>query len=295
MGRIGAKTAMNAITEWLPLVWPVERTKQLEGASEEISALIDQLRCENLRLGAELEAARKIQMMLLPRPCELEAIPGVEIAAYMRPVHEVGGDYYDVLQSDSRIKIGIGDVTGHGLESGMLMLMVQSAVRALHEAGESDPRRFLDRLNRVMYKNIERTDSGKHLSLAFLDLEDRRVTLSGQHEEVLVVRANGAVERIDTVDLGLPVGLELDISPFVATRDIALDNGDAIVLHTDGVTEAEGPGGRLFGLERLCESALRHRCGSADGMRNGIIGDLMAHIGTQKIHDDITLVVMRHG
>jgi phosphoserine phosphatase RsbU/P len=287
---------MNAIAEWsIPPVWPVhERTKQL-GGSEEISALIDQLRRENLRLGAELAAARQIQTMLLPRPCELEAIPGVEIAAYMRPVHEVGGDYYDVLQSASRIKIGIGDVTGHGLESGMLMLMVQSAVRALHEADESDPRRFLDRLNRAMYKNIERTDCGKHLSLAFLDLEDRRVTLSGQHEEVLVVRADGAVERIDTVDLGLPIGLEPDISPFVATRDIAFDKGDVIVLHTDGVTEAEGPNGRLFGLERLCESARHHRRGSADDLRNGIIGDLMAHIGTQKIHDDITLVVIRHG
>jgi phosphoserine phosphatase RsbU/P len=168
-------------------------------------------------------------------------------------------------------------------------------VRALHEAGESDPRRFLDRLNRTMYKNIERTVCGKHLSLAFLDIEDRRVTLSGQHEEVLIVRADGAVERIDTVDLGLPIGLEPDISPFVATRDIAFDSGDVIVLHTDGVTEAEGQNGGLFGLERLCESARRHRRGSADDLRNGIIGDLMAHIGTQKIHDDITLVIIRHG
>lgn len=267
----------------------------LDAAGTEVSALIDTLRRENHRLGAELQAARHIQMMLQPRPCELKAIPGIDIAAYMRPVHEVGGDYYDVLQSDSRVKIGIGDVTGHGLESGVLMLMVQSAVRALHEAGESDPRRFLDRLNRAMYKNIERAVCDKHLSLAFLDLEEGRVTLSGQHEEVLVVRADGAVELIDTVDLGLPIGLELDISPFVATRNIAFGNGDVIVLHTDGVTEAEDPRGRLFGLERLCESARRHRWGSADEIRKAIVGDLMAYIGSQKIHDDITLVVMRHG
>ena len=81
---------------------------------------------------------------------------------------------------------------------------------------------------------------------------------------------------------------------FSATRDFSFDTGDIIVLHTDGVTEAEGPDGELFGLERLCDSARRHRNGSADDVKNGIISDLMAHIGTQKIHDDITLVVMRH-
>ncbi|WP_032908326.1 SpoIIE family protein phosphatase, partial [Mesorhizobium sp. LNHC252B00] len=73
----------------------------------------------------------------------------------------------------------------------------------------------------------------------FLDFEDERVTLSGQHEDVLVVRADGNVERIDTMDLGLPVGLENDISKFIATRDIVFGSGDVIVLHTDGVTEAE--------------------------------------------------------
>jgi phosphoserine phosphatase RsbU/P len=271
-----------------------ERTRELEGANQEISALNDKLRDENLRLGAELAVAKQIQMMVLPKAGELEAIQGVEIAAYMRPADEVGGDYYDVLQDGSRVKIGIGDVTGHGLESGVLMLMVQSVARALQETGEGDPRQFLDRLNRAIYKNIERTNTDKHLSLAFLDFEGERVTLSGQHEEVLVIRGDGEVERIDTIDLGLPVGLERDIWPFIATRDIPFNSGDVIVLHTDGVTEAEDQEGKLFGLERLCESAREHHGGSAEEIKKGIIDDLMAHIGTQKIHDDITLVIMRH-
>jgi len=65
-------------------------------------------------------------------------------------------------------------------------------------------------------------------------------------------------------------------------------------LHTDGVTEAESPGGELFGFDRLCESAKKRRRETADEIKDGIIADLMAHIGTQKIHDDITLVVMKH-
>jgi sigma-B regulation protein RsbU (phosphoserine phosphatase) len=271
-----------------------ERTRELEGANQEISALNSKLRDENLRLGAELAVAKQIQMMVLPKANELEAIPGVEIAAYMRPADEVGGDYYDVLQEGSRVKIGIGDVTGHGLESGVLMLMVQSVARALQETGEHNPRQFLDRLNRAIYKNIERTNTDKHLSLAFLDFENGQVTLSGQHEEVLVVRANGEIERIDTIDLGLPIGLEPDISPFIATRNIVFNSGDVIVLHTDGVTEAEDQEGKLFGVVRLCNSARHYHRGSAEEIKTGIIEDLMAHIGTQKIHDDITLVIMRH-
>ncbi|MQW86919.1 SpoIIE family protein phosphatase [Sinorhizobium saheli] len=271
-----------------------DRTKEIEDANLQISALNQQLRSENLRLGAELAVARQIQMMVLPKAGELEEIPDLEIAAYMRPADEVGGDYYDVLKNGTRLKIGIGDVTGHGLESGVLMLMVQSVARALQEAGEMDPPQFLNRLNRAIYKNLVRTSTDKHLSLAFLDYDGARLTLSGQHEELIVVRDLGQVERIDTLDLGLPIGLEPDISSFVATREISFGRGDMIVLHTDGVTEAENRSGELFGIERLCESARRRYGGSAEDVKTGIIDDLMAHIGTQKIHDDITLVVMRH-
>ena len=271
-----------------------DRTREIEEANLQISALNTQLRSENLRLGAELAVARRIQMMVLPKAGELQEITDMEIAAYMRPADEVGGDYYDVLKDGERLKIGIGDVTGHGLESGVLMLMVQSVARALQEAGDMDPSQFLNSVNRAIYKNIVRTNTNKHLSLAFLDYEKGRLTLSGQHEELIVVRKLGLVERIDTLDLGLPIGLEADISAFVATREIAFGHGDMIILHTDGVTEAENCDGELFGIERLCESARQRYGRSAEDVKLGIIEDLMAHIGTHKIHDDITLVVMKH-
>ncbi|WP_372419143.1 SpoIIE family protein phosphatase [Rhizobium mongolense] len=271
-----------------------ERTKEIEVAKEEISILNGQLTSENLRLGAELDVARQIQLMVLPRAKELAAIEQLEIAAYMRPADEVGGDYYDILQNGAHLKIGIGDVTGHGLESGVLMLMVQSVARALQEAGETNPSRFLSYLNRTIYKNIERTKIDKHVTLSFLDYDGERLTISGQHEDLIVIRHTGAVERIDTSDLGLPVGLESDISSFIVTREIPFHKGDLIVLHTDGVTEAENPEGELFGIERLCENARRLHGRTAEQVMNGILESLMAYIGTQKIHDDITLVVVRH-
>lgn len=271
-----------------------ERTAQIEDAKEEISTLNAQLERENRRLGTELAVAERIQLMVLPLHQELQEFQALEIAAYMRPAEEVGGDYYDVLKSGSRLKIGIGDVTGHGLESGVLMLMVQSVARALQEAGNTDAVKFLTDLNSALFKNIVRTKIDKHLTLAFLDYDGKEMILSGQHEEVVVVRANGEIERIDTMDLGIPIGLEVDISAFVKTREIAFDKGDLILLHTDGVTEAENGAGELFGIERLCREALRLKDQSADKVVSGIVATLMHFIGSQKIYDDITLLAVRH-
>lgn len=271
-----------------------ERTKKLESANYEIVELNRKLQTENLRMGAELNVAKRIQEMVLPRRGELEQISQIEIVGYMEPADEVGGDYYDVLADGNRIKIGIGDVTGHGLESGVLMLMVQSVARALQEKGDTDPIAFLNVLNRTIFKNIERTKSDKHLTLAFVDYADDKVTLSGQHEDVLIIRGNGEIEQIDTMDLGFPVGLESDIADFVSTRDLAFERDDVLILHTDGVTEAENDAGDYFGLERLCESAQKYRGESAKQITEGIISDLRSHIGAHKVYDDITLVVLKH-
>jgi sigma-B regulation protein RsbU (phosphoserine phosphatase) len=271
-----------------------DRTSELAAASQEIFLLNERLKQENLRLGSELDVARRMQEMVLPKRSELEAVQRLDIATFMEPAAEVGGDYYDVLQSNGNVKVGIGDVTGHGLESGVLMLMVQSVARALEEQGESDPVLFLSVLNRVIYKNIVRTQTDKYLTLAFVDFRaDGEAILSGQHEEVLIVRNGGAVERIDTGDLGFPVGLEPDISSFVATRSLRLASEDVLILYTDGITEAENPLGELYGIERLCASAVRYANDSAESIKTGIITDLMAYIANQKIHDDITLVVVK--
>ncbi|MGO6965543.1 PP2C family protein-serine/threonine phosphatase, partial [Rhizobium johnstonii] len=139
-----------------------------------------------------------------------------------------------------------------------------------------------------------RTKIDKHLTLAFLDYDGKEMILSGQHEEVVVVRANGEVERIDTMDLGIPIGLEADISAFIKTREITFETGDLILLHTDGVTEAENDAGELFGIERLCREALRLKDQSAEKVVAGIVTTLMLFIGSQKIYDDITLLAVRH-
>jgi PAS domain S-box-containing protein len=128
--------------------------QELAAAYQEVQILNTQLQSENLRMNAELDVSRRIQKMVLPSTEELAQIEGLDIVGYMQPADEVGGDYYDVLKENGTIHIGIGDVTGHGLESGVLMLMTQTAIRTLIEHGETDPVVFVETLNQTIYKNI---------------------------------------------------------------------------------------------------------------------------------------------
>jgi sigma-B regulation protein RsbU (phosphoserine phosphatase) len=270
-----------------------ERTREIEAANMEISQLNAKLAQENLRLGAELNVARRLQLMVLPAERELREIPGLDIAGYMAPADEVGGDYYDVLRGSGLVKIGIGDVTGHGLESGVLMLMVQTAVRTLLASNEMDPCRFLNIVNKVIYQNIKRINSDKNLTLTLLDYADGTLRLTGQHEEMIIVRRDGTLLRVDTTALGLPIGVELDISEFIYNVEIKIDPGDVVALFTDGITEADNQVNRQYGIERLCDVIVKNHTRASDQIKDAIIGDLMSHIGGTKIYDDITVLVIK--
>jgi len=242
---------------------------------------------------AELDVARRLQQMVLPTTEELERIEGLDIAGFMEPADEVGGDYYDVLEHDGRIKIGIGDVTGHGLESGVLMLMVQMAVRTLLVSKVSPPETFLNILNRAVYENLQRMNLDKNLTLSLLDYQNGHLRVTGQHEEVLLVRKDGQIERIDTFELGFSVGVIDDITKFASQIEIELQPGEGIVLYTEGITEARNPEKELYELDRLCEVVSRHWHLSAAEIQQAVIADVRQYIGTQKVYDDITLLVLK--
>lgn len=251
------------------------------------------LQAENFRMAKELDMLRQMQRMILPNSDELEAIEDLDIAGYMEPADEVGGDYYDVLYTDGIVTIGIGDVTGHGLESGILMVMTQTAVRTLKEIRELDPVKFLDALNRTIYKNVLRMNSEKNLTLVILTYTKGKISISGQHEETLVVRAGGKVERIDTMNLGFPIGLDEEISDFINHTVIQLNPGDGVVLYTDGIPEAYNIDKEQYGIERLCEVVSQNWDSSAEEIKQAVADDVKQFIGSQKVFDDITLVVIK--
>jgi len=268
------------------------RTTELTQANQEINLLNDRLHQENRRMGAELDVARQLQQMILPKPDELSQIPDLDIDGFMEVAAEVGGDYYDVIEQPGRVTIGIGDVTGHGLESGVLMIMAQTAVRTLIAAKERNPVKFLSAVNQVIYQNAQRMSPGKSLTLALLDYQDGQLQITGQHEEVLVVR-NGRVERIDTIDLGFPIGMIDNVDDFISQTQILLNSGDSVVLYTDGITEAENDRRELYGMEQLIRVIEAHWQQTAIAIREAVIADVHEHIGQHPIYDDITLVVLK--
>jgi len=110
-----------------------------------------------------------------------------------------------------------------------------------------------------------------------------------------VARVGGAVERIDTMDLGFPIGLDSEIADFVASTQIELNPGDVVVLYTDGVTEAENLDGVQYGSDRLCEVISANSHLSVEEIKEAIVTDVRQHIGKQKVYDDITVVVLKQG
>ncbi|HDN25530.1 MAG TPA: response regulator [Thioploca sp.] len=268
-------------------------TLKLQQQNQEILTLNERLKKENLRMSADLDIAKQLQQMVLPKEQELQQIENLDIAGFMEPADEVGGDYYEVLNHDGYIKIGIGDVTGHGLESGVVMLMVQTTVRALLLAGIDNPETFLNVVNRTVYHNALRMGTDKNLTLSLLDYQDGQLRVTGQHEEVLVVRQGGEIERIDTFDLGFMIGVENDISQFVSHIKIKLQQGDGIVLYTDGITEARNLEKKQYGLERLCEVVSHNWYLAAQAIQQAVVADVKQFIGMQKVYDDITLLVLK--
>jgi phosphoserine phosphatase RsbU/P len=270
-----------------------ERTEKLQQALHEISVLNERLKDENLRLSAELDVAKRLQLMVLPGPAELAKVQDLDIACQMSPADEVGGDYFDCFQSNGSVKFGIGDVTGHGLSAGVIMLMAQTAIKTVALMGESDMKRFLSLINKVLYSNIVRISEDRSMTLSLIDYHDRTFTVTGQHESLIICRRGGAIELTDTADLGLFLGFEPDISRFVGETRLHLEPGDTLVLYTDGVTEAVNERGEPFGIRRLCQAVALHHDKPAATILERAAALLKAFIGSSKVHDDFSLMVIK--
>ena len=250
---------------------------------------------KNARMSAELDVAKRIQQLVLPLRTELTAFPDLQIAARMVPADEVGGDIYDVLPlPDGSTCLVIGDVTDHGLISGVVMLMSQAALRASLEQSEFDLAGSIQRLNSIIYQNVHhRMDELHNLTLSVLHYDDGKVRIAGTHETVILLRADGSVEEIDTYELGSWVGIEPDITHLLAERTFSLNPGDTMLLYTDGVTEAVGPGDEEYGPDRLMATLQEVSELGPDDMLDELFDSVYEWIGDGTIHDDISMMVVK--
>lgn len=267
---------------------------RLENANREIAELNHKLEDENLRLSHELEIAQHIQSIVLPQEKDYRAFRDLEISCQMLPATEVGGDYYDTIHFGPGGFISIGDVTDHGLHSGLIMMMVHTALRALSNVERDDIQRIFRVINKLLYDFRLKTLDHRIMSLIILKyVGDGDFVATGQHESLLIMRADGSVQDIESLEYGMYAGLDANISPYLKLLSFHLDVDDVLILYTDGVTEAVDAEQRPFGSKGVVDAARGARGGTALQIRTAIVDACQDHLGGARCFDDISVVVIK--
>ncbi|MBU0995847.1 MAG: SpoIIE family protein phosphatase [Proteobacteria bacterium] len=257
----------------------MERTQDLQSAKD--------------ALWGEMQVAKKIQTVLLPKNPKIE---GYEISALMVPADEIGGDYYDVIHADEKDWIVIGDVSGHGIPAGLIMMMVQTAIKTTLQHNPSiPPSQLLELINVTITSNIKQLEEDKYMSITvFACHENGRFCYSGLHQDIMVYRKEKAhVELIET--RGMWIGIEEDIKGMFENDEIILHPGDTMMIYTDGITEAlqknklDNRTIHMFGEDYLKRIFSDLGNESTLTIRNGIIGELKAY----ECKDDTTMLIIK--
>jgi serine phosphatase RsbU (regulator of sigma subunit) len=269
-------------TEFLTRAELVQANHDLDRSRVELKAARD-------ALWGEMEVAKRIQTALLPQNRRVGAY---DVAARMLPAAEVGGDYYDIIQAgEDRHWIAIGDVSGHGVESGLVMMMTQTSILSLvHENPELTPAEVFNAVNGVLLENIQRLRASRYMTLNVVQLRDEGLTLAGKHQDVLVWRkATGKVEPVSNE--GCWIGIVEDTRGHVLDHAIPMDDGDVALFFTDGATEAMSPSGEMFGDERLAQALARVASLPLDVALERLFEEIAAFRAVQD--DDVTLMLVR--
>ncbi len=236
---------------------------------------------EQLRLA--LEAGQENSAAVWPD------VPGWDTAGYTRPRFEVGGDYYDqIALADGRLGLVVADVSGKGSLAAMTLTTFRAILRTQLE-GEPEPVRTAAAANRLLRERMAPTE---YVTAVYGVLDPSRGRFEYAncgHSPPLLVRADGRFTKLTTG--GPPLGL-LAGARYLA-GDVVLEPGDLLLLYTDGVVEAEGPGGVEFGVDRLAEVVLAARELPAASVIEEVGRATAEFCGSDDYADDYTLLVLR--
>lgn len=246
----------------------------------------DQLEQRQALMQRELAAAREVQQLLMP-PVQ-GAVGCVQYAARSLPGSFVAGDLFDIVDlAGSGVAICLGDVSGHGAGSAMLMAAAQAFLSAelRHLGAGKSPRAAVAALNRFM---CERPLAGRFLSLwvGVLFPDGRLVFVDAGHGHWLHLRADGAA--VISADRqrggGIPIGI--DPAAEYADATITLSAGDRVLAYSDGIPEQRNARGEVFGLGRLHHAVSGANTPAEDVKR--LFSGLEAFMGTPMLDDDAT-------
>jgi sigma-B regulation protein RsbU (phosphoserine phosphatase) len=243
---------------------------------------------EKERLQSEIEIAATIQRNLLPK--EGPSFRGVSFSAHFEPTTSIGGDYYDVFNLDkTRLAVAIGDVSGHGLSTGLVMAMVKAAITTLVEEG-ADETSLFRRLNELVFRSTERR---AFMTLAFtiFDLERGTIRHTNAGHLYPYLLRDGATAPLAIECPSLPLGVREQMT--TRTVEVPLEVGDTIVYLSDGIVEAQDENGDPLGFDQLESLLGASPDRSPSALRDTILDAVARHSGTRPADDDRTVMVLR--
>jgi serine phosphatase RsbU (regulator of sigma subunit) len=217
--------------------------------------------------------------------------PGFDIAATMLPAKEVGGDYYDLIRTPRGSWITIGDVSGHGVEAGLIMMMAQTSIRSvISNTPNLTPAAVLIQVNAVMKDNISMLGVDHYMTASAILLDNDQMVVAGMHQDIMIYRAKmRRTERIATA--GAWIGVCEDIQEYTTNNVVPIYQNDVILLFTDGITEAADRNGEMFGDDRLEQVLKQYGELPVDQIVRKIIDSVRDF--QDSMNDDMTLVIAR--
>ncbi len=253
------------------------------------NARLFQEEVQKKRLESELSLATEIQRGLLPSV--LPTLQGFSCAATSIPSKHVGGDYYDFIHlADGRLLIAIADVSGKGMPASLLMANVQAALRVLAPL-HMKLDELVSRINAIVYNNTS-PDKFVTFFAALFDPETSSFSyINAGHNPPFIMRANGTVEELQCG--GIILGI-LENAPPYNTGTVTINNGDAVVMYTDGVSEAMNNNNDEFGEDTLREISLAVRHTDAHTILDTIVVHVHKHADGAPQSDDITLAIIKY-
>lgn len=249
----------------------------------------------NAQVQKEMEIAKGIQTSLVPDVMKMK-LKGYDLSANMTPAAEVGGDYYDVIEGpNGHLWFAIGDVTGHGLIPGLVMMMSQVLVNTYVRNSEGqDPVDILVKTNKIMQMNIrERMNENHHMTFSLLvDKGDGDIAYAGAHEKIVIYRkAEDKVEVIDTDGMWLGIIPDIQEATAECAGEFKLNPGDICALYTDGVIEIMNDQREQYDIKRVADVIRSSATLSSAEIKQKLLDDINEFKHEQL--DDITFIVMK--
>ncbi len=244
---------------------------------------------ERTRLEHDMHLAGEIQQHVLPSSAPDRN--DLDVFGIMRPAAEVGGDFYDFIESGEDLFIAIGDVSGKGVYAALVMMMARSALRPIIRMTAS-PREILRELNNYMVEDTLPSFFMTFILMRWSGQSKEFVFSGAGHDNLFVWNARAAkVEEIPAG--GMALGIYRSDGEKFADKTLSLGTGDVLLLYSDGVTEAMDAKGEFFGDERLRDSLARHSSKPAREIVEAVLKDVKAFSTGGAQRDDITIVAAR--